>query len=75
MSMRVVNCSEWVSLREAPSTSANRRVKVPLGAVVYNCQRENSEFYYCEYNGNVGYILAQYLSPLGDVDATSSATY
>ena len=30
----VVNCQEWVSLREAPDTSAQRLTTVPLGATV-----------------------------------------
>lgn len=30
--MEVVNCDEWVSLREVPSTIAKRLTQVPLGA-------------------------------------------
>ena len=37
--MEVVNCNEWVSLRESPSTSAKRLVKVSLGAIVSNCEQ------------------------------------
>ena len=37
--MEVVNCNEWVSLRERPSTAAKRLVKVSLGAVVSNCRQ------------------------------------
>jgi hypothetical protein len=35
--MEVVNCREWVSMREAPSTKARRVVKVSLGSIVSNC--------------------------------------
>ena len=35
--MEVVNCNEWVSLREKPSTSAARLVTVSLGAIVHSC--------------------------------------
>lgn len=61
--MEVVNCNEWVSLRERPSTAAKRLVKVSLGAVVSNCQQFDSEWIYAEYDGHGGYILAEYLEP------------
>ena len=31
---RVVNCNEWISLREYPSTEAPRITKIPLGSLV-----------------------------------------
>ncbi|MBQ3156956.1 MAG: SH3 domain-containing protein [Clostridia bacterium] len=61
--MEVVNCSEWVSLREAPGTSAKRLVKVSLGAIVSNCRQVNDAWIYAEYDGYSGYILAEYLEP------------
>ena len=61
--MEVVNCNEWVSLREEPSTSAKRLVKVSLGAIVSNCQQFDEEWVYAEYDGYSGYILAKYLQP------------
>lgn len=61
--MEVVNCNEWVSLRQRPSTSAKRLVKVSLGAIVNNCQRIDDEWIYVEYDGYSGYILAKYLEP------------
>ncbi len=62
-SMEVVNCNEWVSLRESPSTSSKRLVKVSLGAIVSNCEQLNEDWIYAEYDGYSGYILAQYLAP------------
>ena len=62
-SMEVVNCNEWVSLRESPSTSAARLVQVSLGAIVSNCEQVNDEWIYAEYDGYAGYILSQYLEP------------
>ena len=47
-SMEVVNCSEWVSLREAPSVSARRLVKVSLGAIVNNCKPFSDNWIYAE---------------------------
>lgn len=59
-SMRVVNCDEWVSLREYASTNAPRIAKVPLGAVV-EATWYNYSFAECEYHGATGYILLKYL--------------
>lgn len=61
--MEVVNCNEWVSLRELPSTSSKRLMKVYLGAVVNNCQQFGDDWIYAEYDGKGGYILAKYLQP------------
>ena len=61
--MEVVNCNEWVSLRERPSTSAKRLVKVSLGAIVSNCERFSDAWIYAEYDGYAGYIQARYLEP------------
>ena len=62
--MEVVNCDEWVSLREVPSTTAKRLTQVPLGATVINCQKFTDEWTYAEYDGYGGYILAKYLKPM-----------
>ena len=59
--MRVVNCKEWVSLREKPDASSECLVEVPLGAVVANCANASKAFIYAEYGGLSGYIMSQYL--------------
>lgn len=59
----VVNCDEWVSLREHADTSSSRLAKVPLGARVVSVYDTIFDFYLCEYNGEVGFILKKYLSP------------
>lgn len=59
--MKVVNCQEWVSLREQPDAASECLVEVPLGAIVENCSAETKAFVYAEYNGMSGYIMAQYL--------------
>lgn len=64
--MEVVNCNEWVSLRELPSTSSKRLMKVYLGAVVNNCQQFGDDWIYAEYDGKGGYILAKYLQPFAE---------
>ncbi len=64
--MRIANCNEWVALREAPSKNAKRLAKVPLGAHVLAYPEANpgSDFVYCVYQDQEGYILAQYLEEL-----------
>ncbi len=64
--MRVVKCKEFVSLREARSTSAKRLAKVPLGALVLAFPEygEENGFIYCVYHDEDGFILAEYLQPI-----------
>lgn len=59
--MQVVNCEDWVSLRSAPSTQAERLAQVPLGAYVTGEYDPYSDFSHCSYGGASGYILNQYL--------------
>ena len=64
--MEIVNCREWVSLRETPDTGARRLVKVSLGSIVQNCRKFNDQWIYAEFDGYSGYILAEYLQPCDD---------
>ena len=59
--MQIVNCQDWVSLRSAPSTQAERLAQVPLGAYVTGEYDPYSDFSPCSYGGVSGYILNQYL--------------
>ncbi|MBR6707548.1 MAG: hypothetical protein IKI84_12880 [Clostridia bacterium] len=65
--MRVVRCSEYVSLRETRSTSSRRLAKVPLGALVLAFPEYGTAngFIECVYHGLDGYILSEYLEPAG----------
>ena len=66
---RVINCREWISLREYPSTSAPRLAEIPLGArvTVYNSVYRSGEpgiynlFVRVTYNGIEGYALYHYI--------------
>lgn len=60
--MYVVKCEDWVSLREAPNTSAKRVTKIPFGATVNDCTESGSKWVYCNYGGAFGYILKSYLA-------------
>lgn len=55
-------CTEYVTLREEPSTSANEICTVDIGEVVMAADYD-SRFAYCCYNGRFGYILRDYLNP------------
>lgn len=61
ITMHVVDCDEWISLRESPSTSAARLATIPLGASVTYISNAGDGFYKISYNGQVGYALSQYL--------------
>lgn len=58
----VVNCDEWISLRESPSTSATRLKKIPLYAACEYLGSAGNGFSKVRYNGTVGYALDQYLT-------------
>lgn len=60
-SKQVDYCTEFVSLRATPSTSAPALCRVGVGEVVMAAPY-NSDFSYCCYNGRYGYILNRYLS-------------
>ena len=62
--MQVVNCQEWVSLREDPDVNSARLDIVPLGTVLQNCWKVSEDFYYVEFNGLGGYVLGDYLREL-----------
>ena len=64
--MRICNCKEWVSLRDARDTSATRLAKVPLGALVLAFPEYGLEgdFIYVVYGDIEGYILSKYLEPI-----------
>ena len=68
--MKVVNCEEWVSLREKPDAASDCLVQVPLDALVENCSVKNKAFTYAEYNGLSGYIMTQYLEPVPEEQKT-----
>ena len=71
--MRIVNCREYVSLRERPDKTSRVLAKVPLDAVVQNCnnnvdkylpgkyKKQFKLFIRCEYDGVEGYILKKHL--------------
>lgn len=61
LTMQVVNCTEWVSLRKDPDPDSVRLLKVPLDAIVEDCTYVTDGFVHCSYNGFYGYILSDYL--------------
>ena len=59
----VVNCRESITLRNAPSVYADEITQIPLGQAVGFIENAGNGFYKINYDGLVGYELAQYLSP------------
>ncbi len=58
----VVNCSEWVSLRSAPTVHADALARIPLGTrVLVSDVDPRNGFLPVQYGGMNGYVLAQYL--------------
>ena len=67
--MTVVDCEEWVSLREVPGVGGRRLARVPVGAIVTDAEWVPlyDQFIHCSYGGQTGYILGRYLAPGWDV--------
>ena len=59
--MTVVNCKNWVTLREEASPKAHAVTRIPLGGNV-DAYAYNGKFAECYYNGMHGYVLLDYLS-------------
>ena len=72
--MRIVNCQDWVSLRSAPSTQAERLAQVPLGAYVTGECDYYSDFSPCSYEGVSGYILNEYLEAVALAEQVDDRT-
>ena len=59
MLRHVVNCEQWISLREEPSVNAARITKIPLRATVYlQGEDKDNGFVRVYYGGYGGYVLA-----------------
>lgn len=61
-SMEIVNVKTYTSMRDRPTSYANKVARVPVGAVVTNCYYYDDKYTYCEYDGNAGYIANANLS-------------
>jgi len=63
--MQIVGCPGWTPLREMADVNSKQIAKVPLGAVVYDCEYYADDYTYVNYNGVGGYVLTEYIT-LGD---------
>ncbi|MDD5804146.1 MAG: SH3 domain-containing protein [Clostridia bacterium] len=73
--MQVVNCQEWVSLRQEPDVNSTCVDRVPLGTILRNCFRASEKFYYVEYNGLSGYVHGDYLKELPSLQGKTGSEY
>lgn len=60
--LSVVNCNEFITLREEPNTSAAALARMPLGAGVDEVGWSENGFVKVCYRGQTGYALSRYLS-------------
>lgn len=78
--LKVVNCKEYITLREEPSTSAAALDRIPLSACVDELSEAENGFMQVSYRGKTGYALGKYLSDTGDfagesIDCTREQRY
>lgn len=59
----VVNCRESITLRDVPSVDGRELAQIPLGQAVGFIDDIGNGFYKINYDGLVGFALAEYLSP------------
>lgn len=59
--VQVVNCKEYISLREEPSTSAKVIDRIPLDGVAVWLRPHDETFSKVLYNNQVGYVMQDYL--------------
>ncbi len=59
--LRVVNCKEYVTLREEASKSADALARIPLGQKIVCLEDDNGEFVRVWADGRRGYVLRRYL--------------
>jgi len=85
--MRVIKCKDYVSLREMPDKTSKVLAKVPLGSIVLYCsknirkyahgayKKQYEKFIRCEYEGQEGYILKQYLELAPEFEPAETKQY
>lgn len=59
--LEIVNCKHSVSLRKEPDKDSESLMAVPLGAKVLPLAKADEGFRKVEYEGEIGYILVDYL--------------
>lgn len=69
-----VNVTSTLNLRAEPSAQSEILCKIQSGDIVYGPDEIDSEWAYVNYDGQLGYLMAQYLSPATgeEVRATQS---
>ena len=64
----VVNCREWISLRDEPYTSSRVLARIPLGSRVSVWATNQNGFYAVEYNDIIGFALVDYIRVTDEMD-------
>lgn len=71
-SIWVADCDEFITLRAAPSTSAEAITTIPKGGQMTYISA-SGEFTYVEYQGQRGYVLTSYIDPVEGAVADPAA--
>ncbi len=69
----VVNCRDSITLRDTPSVYGGELAQIPLGQAVGFIDDIGNGFYKINYDGLIGFALAEYLSP-NRADTSRGAT-
>ena len=64
--VEVVNCQEFVTLREKPSLKSKVLEKIGLGSYAAYIKDAESGFAYVDYDGTQGFVLKEYLHTVED---------
>ena len=77
--LTVVNCNEFITLREEPDTASAALARIPLRQWAISLGAEQNGFVRVGYQGQAGWALAKYLSPQREygssVDVTDAQRY
>ncbi len=66
--LRVVNCDEYITLREEPDTKSAALARMPLGAKVDELHWAENGFLCVAYKGKTGYALSKYLTQVDNFE-------
>lgn len=61
LAMRIGNCSQYVTMREQPSTNSKEITKIDKDELVLRVSTAENGFFQVYYNGEMGYVLSKYL--------------
>lgn len=70
----VVDCKEFITLRDSDNGKGEEIIKIPLGAIVDYLDSDSKGYAEVSYRGITGYVQSKYLKPVDDMDIPESVT-